>query len=221
MPAVTSARSRPRAGSELAILGVGVDGHIAYNMPGPMRLATHVTRLPDGLAASLAVPPERLAAARDHDGHRDHPRRAPDPRAGHRRVEGDGGAAPRPRARRSALAVLVPAHAPRPRRDRGPGGRRGPLTERRSPRSGAGDARARGPSRGRRARGRPPPRAAAARRPRPPRGAPSRSRSSPRRAAASSRSASSASTSPAAITMRRRAVAQLGVVGRRSTIRFS
>jgi glucosamine-6-phosphate deaminase len=44
-------------GIGIAILGVGVDGHIAYNMPGPMRLGTHVTRLPDGLAASLAVPP--------------------------------------------------------------------------------------------------------------------------------------------------------------------
>jgi len=45
-------------GLGVAILGVGVDGHIAYNMPGPMTLGTHVTRLPDGLAASLAVPPE-------------------------------------------------------------------------------------------------------------------------------------------------------------------
>src|SRR5205814_6502112 len=45
-------------GIGVAILGVGVDGHIAYNMPGPVRLGTHVTRLPDGLAASLAVPPE-------------------------------------------------------------------------------------------------------------------------------------------------------------------
>ncbi len=44
-------------GIGVAILGVGVDGHIAYNMPGPLRLGTHVTRLPDGLAASLAVPP--------------------------------------------------------------------------------------------------------------------------------------------------------------------
>jgi len=44
-------------GIGVAILGVGVDGHIAYNMPGPVRLGTHVTRLPDGLAASLAVPP--------------------------------------------------------------------------------------------------------------------------------------------------------------------
>ena len=44
-------------GIGVAILGVGVDGHIAYNMPGPLRLGTHVTRLPDGLAASRAVPP--------------------------------------------------------------------------------------------------------------------------------------------------------------------
>lgn len=47
-----------RGGISVAILGVGVDGHIAYNMPGPMTLATHVTRLPDGLAAALEVPPE-------------------------------------------------------------------------------------------------------------------------------------------------------------------
>ncbi len=45
-------------GLDLALLGVGMDGHIAYNMPGPLRLPTHVTRLPDGLAASLGVPPE-------------------------------------------------------------------------------------------------------------------------------------------------------------------
>lgn len=45
-------------GLGVAFLGVGVDGHIAYNMPGPLRLGTHVTRLPDGLAGSLAVPPE-------------------------------------------------------------------------------------------------------------------------------------------------------------------
>jgi glucosamine-6-phosphate deaminase len=37
---------------------VGADGHVAYNMPGPVTLATHVTRLPDGLAASLGLPPE-------------------------------------------------------------------------------------------------------------------------------------------------------------------
>jgi glucosamine-6-phosphate deaminase len=45
-------------GLDLAILGVGADGHVAYNMPGPVTLATHVSRLPDGLAASLGVPPE-------------------------------------------------------------------------------------------------------------------------------------------------------------------
>ena len=45
-------------GLGVAILGVGVDGHIAYNMPGPVGLGTHVTRLPDGLAASLEVPRE-------------------------------------------------------------------------------------------------------------------------------------------------------------------
>jgi glucosamine-6-phosphate deaminase len=45
-------------GLGLAFLGVGVDGHVAYNMPGPLRLGTHVTRLPDGLAGSLSVPPE-------------------------------------------------------------------------------------------------------------------------------------------------------------------
>jgi glucosamine-6-phosphate deaminase len=45
-------------GLDLAILGVGTDGHVAYNMPGPVTLATHVTLLPDGLAASLGVPPE-------------------------------------------------------------------------------------------------------------------------------------------------------------------
>jgi glucosamine-6-phosphate deaminase len=45
-------------GLDLALLGVGADGHVAYNMPGPVTLATHVVRLPDGLAASLAIPPE-------------------------------------------------------------------------------------------------------------------------------------------------------------------
>lgn len=45
-------------GLDLAILGVGVDGHVAYNMPGPVTLATHVVRLADGLAAALEVPPE-------------------------------------------------------------------------------------------------------------------------------------------------------------------
>jgi glucosamine-6-phosphate deaminase len=43
-------------GLDLAILGLGVDGHVAYNMPGPVSLPTHVVRLPDGLAAHLQVP---------------------------------------------------------------------------------------------------------------------------------------------------------------------
>jgi glucosamine-6-phosphate deaminase len=42
-------------GLDLAILGVGADGHVAYNMPGPITLPTHVVRLPDGLAASLEI----------------------------------------------------------------------------------------------------------------------------------------------------------------------
>jgi glucosamine-6-phosphate deaminase len=71
-------RSGPRSagGLDLAILGVGADGHVAYNMPGPVTLATHVTRLPDGLAASLSSPAGVVAAAGPHHGDRHHPRRA-------------------------------------------------------------------------------------------------------------------------------------------------
>ena len=43
-------------GVDLAVLGIGADGHIAYNLPGPVSLPTHVVRLPDGVAASLGVP---------------------------------------------------------------------------------------------------------------------------------------------------------------------
>jgi len=43
-------------GLDLAVLGIGADGHIAYNMPGPFVAQTHVVQLPDGLAASLGVP---------------------------------------------------------------------------------------------------------------------------------------------------------------------
>jgi glucosamine-6-phosphate deaminase len=43
-------------GLDLALLGVGADGHVAYNMPGPIVMPTHETRLPDALAASLEVP---------------------------------------------------------------------------------------------------------------------------------------------------------------------
>jgi glucosamine-6-phosphate deaminase len=45
-------------GLDLAVLGIGEDGHIAYNMPGDVTMRTHVTSLPDALAASLGVPPE-------------------------------------------------------------------------------------------------------------------------------------------------------------------
>lgn len=43
-------------GFDLAILGVGEDGHVAYNLPGPPREGTHVVELGDRLAESLAVP---------------------------------------------------------------------------------------------------------------------------------------------------------------------
>jgi glucosamine-6-phosphate deaminase len=45
-------------GLDLVFLGLGADGHVAYNLPGLVTLPTHVVRLPDGLAASLDVPPE-------------------------------------------------------------------------------------------------------------------------------------------------------------------
>jgi glucosamine-6-phosphate deaminase len=45
-------------GLDLALLGVGADGHVAYNMPGAAAPATHVAMLPDALAEALGVPPE-------------------------------------------------------------------------------------------------------------------------------------------------------------------
>jgi glucosamine-6-phosphate deaminase len=45
-------------GIDLAILGLGVDGHVAYNMPGPAGLKTHVVVLPDEVADSVAWPTE-------------------------------------------------------------------------------------------------------------------------------------------------------------------
>jgi glucosamine-6-phosphate deaminase len=44
-------------GFDLAFLGVGADGHVAYNLPGPPRGETHVVELPDAEAASQGVPP--------------------------------------------------------------------------------------------------------------------------------------------------------------------
>jgi glucosamine-6-phosphate deaminase len=46
-------------GLDLVVLGLGADGHVAYNLPGPVTLPTHVVRLPDGLAASLDVSPDK------------------------------------------------------------------------------------------------------------------------------------------------------------------
>ena len=43
---------------DVVVLGVGADGHIAYNLPGPLESSTHVVELPDDLAERLAAPPE-------------------------------------------------------------------------------------------------------------------------------------------------------------------
>jgi glucosamine-6-phosphate deaminase len=43
---------------DLAILGLGADGHIGYNLPGAPVAGTHVVDLPDALAAALLVPKE-------------------------------------------------------------------------------------------------------------------------------------------------------------------
>jgi glucosamine-6-phosphate deaminase len=45
-------------GLDLAMLGLGADGHVAYNLPGPPRDETHVVTLPDALADTLGVPAE-------------------------------------------------------------------------------------------------------------------------------------------------------------------
>ncbi|HET7295180.1 MAG TPA: glucosamine-6-phosphate deaminase [Vicinamibacteria bacterium] len=43
-------------GLDLAVLGLGVDGHVAYNLPRPPSLDTHVRALPDGVAEENRVP---------------------------------------------------------------------------------------------------------------------------------------------------------------------
>jgi glucosamine-6-phosphate deaminase len=43
-------------GLDLAVLGIGADGHVAYNLPGPPVDTTHVVELPDSLADQLGVP---------------------------------------------------------------------------------------------------------------------------------------------------------------------
>lgn len=45
---------------DLAVLGVGADGHVAYNLPGQVAQATHVVTLPDQVADEQGLP----AAAR-------------------------------------------------------------------------------------------------------------------------------------------------------------
>jgi glucosamine-6-phosphate deaminase len=43
-------------GLDLAILGVGADGHVDYNLPGQVAEPTHVVTLPEALASALGVP---------------------------------------------------------------------------------------------------------------------------------------------------------------------
>ena len=43
-------------GLDLVFLGVGADGHVAYNLPGPPEARTHCVELPANLAESLEVP---------------------------------------------------------------------------------------------------------------------------------------------------------------------
>ncbi|MGH9379545.1 MAG: glucosamine-6-phosphate deaminase [Thermoanaerobaculia bacterium] len=43
-------------GFDLAFLGIGADGHVAYNLPGPPVDGTHVVPLPGNLAEALGVP---------------------------------------------------------------------------------------------------------------------------------------------------------------------
>jgi glucosamine-6-phosphate deaminase len=43
-------------GFDLALLGVGADGHVAYNLPGEPRFETHAVELDAPLAETLAVP---------------------------------------------------------------------------------------------------------------------------------------------------------------------
>ena len=42
-------------GFDLALLGIGVDGHVAYNLPGTARDQAHVVELPVAIADSLSV----------------------------------------------------------------------------------------------------------------------------------------------------------------------
>jgi len=46
-------------GLDLAVLGVGADGHVAYNLPGEPVETTHVVRVPPEVADTLDVPADR------------------------------------------------------------------------------------------------------------------------------------------------------------------
>jgi glucosamine-6-phosphate deaminase len=43
-------------GFDLAVLGIGADGHVGYNLPGPPQAEAHVVELPESVADSLDVP---------------------------------------------------------------------------------------------------------------------------------------------------------------------
>ena len=47
-------------GLDLAILGVGADGHIAYNLPGPSHESTHIVEVPRVVAESLGISQDQL-----------------------------------------------------------------------------------------------------------------------------------------------------------------
>ena len=41
---------------DLVVLGIGADGHVAYNLPGPPHEGTHLVEVPDEVAATLEPP---------------------------------------------------------------------------------------------------------------------------------------------------------------------
>lgn len=47
-------------GFDLALLGLGADGHVAYNLPGPPIDGTHLVELPAAVAAAHGVPAHAL-----------------------------------------------------------------------------------------------------------------------------------------------------------------
>jgi glucosamine-6-phosphate deaminase len=46
-------------GIDLCLLGIGTDGNVAYNMPGPAVFPVHVTNLPDAVAEELKEPRDK------------------------------------------------------------------------------------------------------------------------------------------------------------------